>query len=74
MAAISSWQPPPTGQNAYAGFLFHSYSRAFPDAAAPAETGPAIDLLSDHQAVEAKLTELLTHAIHQASGEAPDLS
>jgi Zn-dependent protease with chaperone function/tetratricopeptide (TPR) repeat protein len=46
----------------------------FPDAAAPAETGPAIDLLSDHQAVEAKLTELLTHAIHQASGEAPDLS
>jgi Zn-dependent protease with chaperone function/tetratricopeptide (TPR) repeat protein len=39
----------------------------FPDAAPPAESEPAISLLSDHQAVEAKLTEILTHAVFRLS-------
>ena len=40
---------------------------AFPNTALPAETEPAIGLLSDHQAVETKLTEILTHAIVRVS-------
>ena len=36
----------------------------FPDAALRSETEPAIGLLSDHQAVEAKLTEILSGHIH----------
>ena len=39
----------------------------FPDASTPAETGPAIELLSDHQAVEAHLTEMLTYYFNQVS-------
>ena len=45
----------------------------FSDTALPAESEPAIGLLSDHQAVETKLTEILTHAIFNASrgGDGP---
>jgi Zn-dependent protease with chaperone function len=39
----------------------------FPDAAPPAETEPAMGLLSEHQAVEAKLTEVLTGYILRLS-------
>jgi Zn-dependent protease with chaperone function/tetratricopeptide (TPR) repeat protein len=39
----------------------------FPDVASAAETGPAIELLSDYQAVEADLTEVLTCHIHRIS-------
>lgn len=41
---------------------------AFPDAATPAEDEPAIGLISDHQAVEAKLTEILTSHMIRLSG------
>jgi Zn-dependent protease with chaperone function len=46
----------------------------FADAAPAAETEPAIGLLSDHQAVEAKLTEILTDHIHglARAGEEPE--
>ncbi len=37
----------------------------FPDFAPSGESEPAIELLSDHQAVEAKLTNLLTSYIHK---------
>jgi Zn-dependent protease with chaperone function len=37
----------------------------FPDSAPTGESEPAIELLSDHQAVEAKLTSLLTSFIHE---------
>jgi Zn-dependent protease with chaperone function/tetratricopeptide (TPR) repeat protein len=37
----------------------------FPDSAPAGESRPAIELLSDHQAVEAKLTGLLTSFIHE---------
>jgi Zn-dependent protease with chaperone function/tetratricopeptide (TPR) repeat protein len=45
---------------------------SFPDLASD-ETEPAIELLSDHQAVEAKLTEVLTYAIagHSRVGDEP---
>jgi hypothetical protein len=46
----------------------------FPDAAPPVESEPAIGLLSDHQTVEAKPTEVLTHAIRGLSrgGDGPE--
>jgi Zn-dependent protease with chaperone function len=39
----------------------------FPDAESLAETEPAIELLSDHQAVEAELTQVLTSHLHDLS-------
>ena len=45
----------------------------FPDVAPDADSGPAVELLSDHQAVEAELTKLLTSYIHQFSGDVWDL-
>jgi Zn-dependent protease with chaperone function/tetratricopeptide (TPR) repeat protein len=39
----------------------------FPDAESPADTDAAIELLSDHQAVEADLTEVLTSHLHRIS-------
>ena len=42
----------------------------FPDAAPPGESGPAIELLGEHEALEAKLTELLTGYLYESSGNA----
>jgi hypothetical protein len=46
----------------------------FPDAALPAESEPAVCLVSDQQTVDAKLTEVRTHAIIRRSrvGDGPD--
>jgi Zn-dependent protease with chaperone function/Flp pilus assembly protein TadD len=44
----------------------------FPDSARPAQTGPAIELLSDPDAVEAELTQLLTGYVGQLCGVRPN--